>query len=231
MTIFVERSSESTPTSDEETMEFSAIDSQNRIHSLNDAFQECKECDQSFFVKRTLQSWYLVFSNWVSAGYCSLVTRSVIPGQQIVIPEDQFYECLDEWFLTDWGRYETRNIVLDAQGKIKAWRQYITPIDIRDVYGDGLKFLKDMHMLEGRYGIPDTYTYSEDMLLYEQFVVLVSETCYSILCSLAAVLVVTFVITASFRLSTFAFISVTLIDLFIVALIPLVGLHFNNIVL
>ena len=148
-----------------------------------------------------------------------------------MIPEDQFYDCLDEWFLTDLGRYETRNIVRDEQGRIKAWRQHITPIDIIDVYGDGQKFLQDMRMLEGRYGIPDTYTYSVDMLLYEQFVVLVSETVNSILCSLAAVLVVTFVITASFRLSTFAFISVTLIDLFIVALIPLVGLTFNNIVL
>ena len=119
--------------------------------------------------------------------------------------------------MTDNGRYEMRNMVRNSNGKILAWREFIRKIRIEDVYMDGKLFLKDMRMLERRYGIRETFTYSSEMLNFEQFTVLVSETIQMIACSLGAVLIMTFLITASFRLSLFAFISVTLIELFLVA--------------
>ena len=87
-----------------------------------------------------------------------------------------------------------------------------------------------MRFLEGRFGIHDTFAESEEMMVYEIYVVLVEETIISMTGSLTAIFLVTITITASIRLSLFAFLSVALIDLFLVALIPLVDLTFNNIV-
>ena len=88
-----------------------------------------------------------------------------------------------------------------------------------------------MRWLEGRFGIRDTFTSSTDMMVYEKFVVLIQETIISCTSSLVALFLVTFSITASRRTSIFAFLSVALIDLFLLALIPLVDLTFNYIVL
>ena len=76
------------------------------MHSMNEAFQDCLGCDQSWHLKRSVKSWYHQFSNWVSFGQCSLVAPATIPGQKIVVPQAQFYECLQEWFQTDYGRNE-----------------------------------------------------------------------------------------------------------------------------
>ena len=69
------------------------------------------------------------------------------------------------------------------------------------------------------------------MMIYEQYVVIIKETIISCASSLVAISLTTFLITGSRRTSIFAFISVTLIDLFLLALIPLVDLTFNYIVL
>ena len=88
-----------------------------------------------------------------------------------------------------------------------------------------------MRWLERRFGIRDTYTSSSNMMIYEQYVVIIQETIISCASSLVAIFLTTFLITGSRRTSIFAFISVTLIDLFLLALIPLVDLTFNYIVL
>ena len=69
------------------------------------------------------------------------------------------------------------------------------------------------------------------MMVYEKYVVIIQETIISLASSLVAVFLVTFGITASRRTAIFAFVSVTMIDLFLLALIPLVDLTFNYIVL
>ena len=38
-----------------------------------------------------------------------------------MVPHDQFYPCLTEWFATDQGRNEKNDIVLH-DGKIKGWK-------------------------------------------------------------------------------------------------------------
>ena len=85
-------------------IDFSSIESQNKMHSLNSALQECKGCEQPWHQNFSLESWYAEFANWVSIGDCSVVTPAVIPGQKIVVPSGQFYDCLTEWFTTDQGR-------------------------------------------------------------------------------------------------------------------------------
>ena len=89
---------------------------------MNKAFIDCNGCEQAWHIKRTHTMWYDDFSSWVSVGQCSVVSPAVIPDQKIVVPQAQFYDCLEEWFLTDLGRFDKRNMVFDADGDIKAWR-------------------------------------------------------------------------------------------------------------
>ena len=73
-----------------------------------------------------------------------MVTPATIPGQKVVVPKEQFYQCLNEWFLTDLGRNQKQNIAFNEEGKITGWRQYVTPIRIDDVYIDGPNYLNDV---------------------------------------------------------------------------------------
>ena len=104
-----------------------------------------------------------MFTNWVSLGFCSFVTPATIPGQKVVVPSDEFYPCLEEWFQTDLGRNFKSDVVFmevltEGSGslieqKIRGWRQYVTPIKIDDVYSDGPKYLNDINNIENRFGI------------------------------------------------------------------------------
>ena len=98
-------------------------------------------------MKLTLRSWFTDFSDWVSIGHCSYVGPAAIPGQEVIVPQDQFYPCLQEWLQSDQGRNERDNIVLDAQEKIIGWKQFVMPIKIEDVYNEGPQYLIDMDKL------------------------------------------------------------------------------------
>ena len=87
-----------------------------------------------------------------------------------------------------------------------------------------------MRLLGGRFGFDTTFSNSEDMLTYEQFVVIVRETIISSACSILAVFLVVLLITGSLFLGALVVFSVLLTDLFLVALVNLWGLTFNNIV-
>ena len=87
-----------------------------------------------------------------------------------------------------------------------------------------------MEMLGNRFGFDLTYSNSADMLTYAQFIVIVKESVISCASSLVAVFFVVLVITGSKRISTMSIFSVLLVDLFVIALIPISGLTFNNIV-
>ena len=84
-------------------------------------------------------------------------------------------------------------------------------------------------MLEGRWGFDATYSYSTDMLTQEMFVVIVQETVISCVSSVVAVFLVTLIITGSLSLTAMVSFSILLVDLFVLALIPLWDLTFNNI--
>ena len=105
------------------------------------------------------------------------------------------------------------------------------PIKIDNVYTDGPQYLKDVIQLEKRFGFDSTFSYSFDMLTYEQFVVIIQETIISSASSIFAVFLVVFIITGSIIMSTLTIFSVLVLDLFLIALIPIWGLTFNNIVL
>ena len=91
-------------------------------------------------------------------------------------------------------------------------------------------YLNDMRNLEKRFGFDDTYSYSNEMLIDEMFVVIVQETALSSTFSLIAIFIVVLLITGSVRISGVTVISVLLVDLFLIALIPLTNLTFNNLI-
>jgi len=180
-------------------------------------------------MKHSLDSWYAYFSNWVSIGSCSVVTASIVPGQKIVLPEAQFYDCLQEWFLTDFGRNKKNDIVME-DGKISGWREYVTPIKTENLYEDGRTYLTDMRRVLGQYGIEKTYAYSKDLLTMEMFVVLVKETVISCASSIAAIFCIVMLITCSLRISLLVLLCVVQTDYFLCAMLPLFDLTFNNVV-
>ena len=63
-----------------EELDYSEIDSQQMLHRLNIALEDCVDCDKSWHLKQTLFSWFADYSNWVSSGYCPVMTPAVIPG-------------------------------------------------------------------------------------------------------------------------------------------------------
>jgi len=85
-------------------------------------------------------------------------------------------------------------------------------------------------MIAKRYGFEETYSYSDDMLVQEMFVVLVRETMLSSFCSIGAVFLVVLMITGSLPISGVVSLSVLLVYLGLSALIPLWDLTFNNVV-
>ena len=104
------------------------------------------------------------------------------------------------------------------------------PIKIEDIYRDGPQYLSDIDRIGINYGIEETYSYSDEMLTQEMFVVLVTETMLSSICSMAAVFLVVILITGSLPISCVVSLSVLLVYLGLSALIPLWDLTFNNVV-
>ena len=85
-------------------------------------------------------------------------------------------------------------------------------------------------MLEGRYGIDESYSYSVEMMIFEGFISIVRETVISTVSSIVAIFLVCLLITAGPIIAALTTFSVCLVDLFLIALIPILGLEFNNIV-
>ena len=147
-----------------------------------------------------------------------------MPGQKIVVPEDQFYLCLQEWLKSASGQFFSSNIKLDDTGKIIGYKDLITPIASDDAFIDGPKYLADMRKLLGTYGIEDSYAYSPDMLTMEMFNILLGETAGIICAAAAACFFAVLLITAGPRLGAIVTSTVLLTVYFLLAWIKLVGL-------
>ena len=95
---------------------------------------------------------------------------------------------------------------------------------------DGPSYLENTRAIEDKFGFDDTYSYSEAMLDYEQYVVFVNETALSIGLSIGAVFFVVIFITGSLPVTLLVLLAVVLVDLFVIALIFFWDLTMNNIV-
>ena len=123
-----------------------------------------------------------------------------------------------------------QNIKFDANGKILGWRELVTPIKSDNVYRDGPAYLTDLRDLLSKFSFEETYAYSTDMLTMELFVVLISETAIILASCAALTILVVFLITGAPRLAAIIGFTTILTNYFLLGLIPLVGLTFNNVV-
>jgi predicted RND superfamily exporter protein len=95
----------------------------------------------------------------------------------------------------------------------------------------GVQYLKDAREIEAKYGLAGTYSYSQEMLNYETYKVLLKESVLSIGLSLVAVAVVVFIITGSLPVTALVVFAVILVDFFLIALIYFWNLTFNTIII
>ena len=64
--------------------------------------QRCRDCDESWFKKNTLNSWYESFLYWVREGECFLLDDGLDTFEKVV-PAKRFYPCLRTFLSTDQG--------------------------------------------------------------------------------------------------------------------------------
>ena len=113
---------------------------------------------------------------------------------------------------------------------IIGFKELIQPISITAISTDGPQYLDDIRDIFDKYGIGDTYAYSETILDYEQYVVFLRELCLSLGLSIMAVFLVVLFITGSLPVTVLVVLAVILVDLFLLGLIHYWDLTMNNII-
>ena len=63
------------------------------MHDFNDKLQRCIGCNETWFKKNTLNSWYDRLYTWVERGDCFLEDEGLKPFEKVIPPEN-FYVCL-----------------------------------------------------------------------------------------------------------------------------------------
>lgn len=95
---------------------------------------------------------------------------------------------------------------------------------------DGPQYLEDIRAIEDKYGWGETFSYSEQLLEFEQYVVLIEETVLSIGLSIVAVFLVVIFITGSLPVTILVVFAVALVDVFLLGIIHYWDLTMNNII-
>lgn len=90
--------------------------------------------------------------------------------------------------------------------------------------------MRDLDVIARRFGFPNTFFYSTDMLTFQMMVGILKETLVSSACSVLAIFLVVTLVTGSFAIGALTVLSVLMVDLFLCATIATWGLSFNNII-
>lgn len=70
---------------------------------MEDAIDNCNGCDDDWIAKRTVDSWYPIFKEWVANGNCGSGLENNY------VKSSEFYECLSNWESTAEGElYSSR---------------------------------------------------------------------------------------------------------------------------
>lgn len=182
--------------------------------------------------------WYQSFNGWAKKGGCAPIVPAAVnaePTAEFIIPQANFYTCLNKFLDSDTGTGFRDDIVYSGKigqsdFQLQGYRQSIRVKKIDQVAKQGVQYLTDLRKIEADYGIEGTYSYSQDMLDYELYVVFVEETVLSCGLSFLAVFFVVLFITGSFPVTLLVVLAVVLVDLFLIALIFYWDLTFNTVV-
>ena len=92
-------------------------------------------CDETWFSKNTLSSWYDQFNNWVDSGECTAQRAGIKPFDKVVDP-DAFYECLRQFLESDNGSKRERDIIFKDDDEIAGFRLGIT---VKKIYSAAIQ--------------------------------------------------------------------------------------------
>lgn len=137
----------------------------------------------------------------MASGECYAQRGGIKPFEKIVEP-DAFYPCLREYLETDLGTLREKDLIFsdeedETEQRVIAYKVSVDVKKIDSVATQGVDFLVDIRRLEEEYGLPGTYSYAQEYLDFEQYVVFTDETFLSCGLSVIAVVLVILFITAS----------------------------------
>jgi len=181
-----------------------------------------------------LDSWYFTYHQWVKNGECTVQREGLNEFEKIINPTN-FYFCLEEFLATDRGDKFEEDILFTAATDevdrvIKGYRIKMGIKKIESAAREGVMYLDDMNTLLDTYGLPGSYSYAQEYLDFEQYVVFLPETLLSCGLSIVAVFVVIIFITGSLTGTMLVVMCVLLVDVFLLGLIHFWNLTFNSIV-
>lgn len=83
-------------------IDYSSHEVQLQMQTFNDKLLRCYGCEQSWFLKNSLQNWYQAYLSWVDRENCFLLPKGLKPFEK-TIPSEQFYVCLQTFLTTTEG--------------------------------------------------------------------------------------------------------------------------------
>lgn len=208
---------------------------QTEMTAFNAALEECEGCDEKWNMPNTLESWFREMHKTARDNGCQVTSST---GDYLIEPND-FYNCLCKFIVTDEGRGYAKDLIYTGTispnpaactVELTGFRQTIVVKKIEQIAIQGVQYLKDIRAIEDKYAPPGTFSYSQDMLDYELYVVFTKETLLSVGLSLVAVFFVVLFVTGSLPVTFLVVLAVLLVDFFLVALIYYWGLTFNTVV-
>ena len=143
--------------------------------------------------------------------------------------------CLQDFLLSEDGEGELDNMRITTETnpidrRILGFKTRISVKRIETTAYQGVQLIKDIRILEDTYGLPNSFSFQQEYLDYEQYFLFVDETVTSMTLSIVACLIVILIITASAQITLLVAMCVMLVDMFLAALIFYWGLTFNPLV-
>jgi len=83
-------------------VDYATAEAQLQFQDFNDKLQRCHGCDESWFKKNSLNSWYDRLLTWYRRGDCFLDDNGLRTFEK-TIPYEKFYVCLRTFMETDEG--------------------------------------------------------------------------------------------------------------------------------
>ena len=168
---------------------------------FQDKLQRAYLCEEDWWERNTLRNWYTGFRNWILAGECFL-QRDGIKDFDKVIDQENFWVCFNDFLLSDEGEGQEDDMrftedvnVMDR--RILGYKTRITAKKIQSAAIQGTQLLLDIRELEKTFGLPNTFSFAQEYLDYEQYFLFTQETATSMGLSIGACLIVILIITAS----------------------------------
>ena len=127
---------------------------------FEDALERCIDCEQSWFVRDTLDFWYPYFRNWINEKNCAIVPDGLDPFQKVIHP-GIFLSCLKEWINDDYfGKIYSEDIKFSADGwQINGFKARIDITKLESLAIEGVQMLEDLRRIEKDYGLTETNIY------------------------------------------------------------------------